>query len=50
MHDPRAARNRDRAAPAPRPAEHLHSPFGTDRCGRAAEPFAAGRDITVVPD
>ena len=40
MSDPRAARNGDRAAATLRRAEHLHSPFGTDRFGRAAERFA----------
>jgi uncharacterized membrane protein len=40
MSDPRAARNGDRAAAALRRAEHLHSPFGTDRFGQAAERFA----------
>jgi hypothetical protein len=41
MSDPRAARNGDRAAAALRRAEHLHSPFGADRFGRAAERIAA---------
>jgi uncharacterized membrane protein len=40
MSDPRAASNGDRAATAPPRAELLHSPFGTDRFGRAAERFA----------
>jgi uncharacterized membrane protein len=40
MSDARATPDAGRASAALRRAEHLHSPFGTDRFGRAAERFA----------